>query len=127
MPERKPAAFMSYLRNVDKHDDGYLTILRERLEGEIRVQSGKEFGIFQDVRDIDWGERWQERIREALNEAVFLIPIITRRLPGRTHAVSRTGKTPRSQGSDLAALLHRSRRAEPSHAAPHRPSRQRDC
>jgi parallel beta-helix repeat protein len=75
--KRKPAAFMSYVRFVDEHDEGRLTLFRERLSAEVRVQTGEGFPIFQDRKDILWGQNWKERIEESLDEVTFLIPIIT--------------------------------------------------
>jgi hypothetical protein len=60
----EPAAFMSYARFNDVHDDGQLTALRQRLAAEVRVQTGREFVIFQDRADIAWGQNWAERIEE---------------------------------------------------------------
>ena len=74
---RQPAAFMSYVRFVDQHDDGQLTQFRERLAAEVQVQTGEEFAIFQDRNDIAWGQNWQARIDEALDAVTLLIPIIT--------------------------------------------------
>ena len=54
---RQPAAFMSYVRFNDQHDDGQLTQFRERLAAEVRVQTGEEFAIFQDRNDIAWGQK----------------------------------------------------------------------
>jgi F-box protein 11 len=71
----KPAAFMSYAHSDDKH--GHLTQFRERLSDEVRVQIGEEFLIFQDRKDLQWGENWKERIKESIDEVTFLIPIIT--------------------------------------------------
>jgi cobaltochelatase CobT len=76
-PSRNPIAFLSYVRDDDAHDLGNVTKFRERLEGEVKVQSGQRFEIFQDRNDIRWGQHWQERIVESLTEATFLIPIIT--------------------------------------------------
>jgi F-box protein 11 len=68
---------MSYVRFDDKHDQGQLTTFRERLSGEIQVQTGEEFHIFQDRKDIQWGQQWQERIDDSLDEVTFLIPILS--------------------------------------------------
>ncbi|MGI5411088.1 right-handed parallel beta-helix repeat-containing protein [Streptomyces chartreusis] len=76
MPGR-PAAFMSYVRFNDEHDDGLLTQLRERLGTEVRAQTGEEFSIFQDRNDVAWGQNWQLRIDEALDEVTLLLVIIT--------------------------------------------------
>jgi hypothetical protein len=72
-----PAAFMSYVRLDDAHDDGQLTTFRERLSAEIRMQTGEHFPIFQDRNDISWGQNWQRRINEALAEVTLLLVIVT--------------------------------------------------
>jgi cobaltochelatase CobT len=77
MPSRNPIAFLSYVRDDDAHDLGAVTKFRERLEGEVKVQSGQRFEIFQDRNDIRWGQFWQERISQSLSDVTFLIPIIT--------------------------------------------------
>jgi F-box protein 11 len=71
------AAFMSYVRFDDDHDDSQLTQFRERLSAEVRVQTGEELLIFQDRNDIAWGESWQRRIDEALDAVTLLIVVIT--------------------------------------------------
>jgi parallel beta-helix repeat protein len=73
----QPAAFMSYVRFNDQHDDGQLTQFRERLSAEVRVQTGEEFLIFQDRNDIAWGQNWQQRLDEALDAVTLLLVIIT--------------------------------------------------
>ena len=73
----KPVAFMSYVRLDDQHEAGRLTQFRERLSGEVRMQTGEAFDIFQDRNDIAWGQQWKKRIDESLDAVTFLIPIIT--------------------------------------------------
>jgi len=72
----KPAAFMSYARS---DDDRFrrLTQFREDLSAEVQRQIGEEFPIFQDRKDILWGQNWKKRIGESIEEVTFLIPIIT--------------------------------------------------
>lgn len=77
MPNRDPLAFLSYVRDDDAHDRGRISNLRAHLEGEVRIQTGHPFSIFQDRNDINWGEQWRERIGEAIDSISFLIPIIT--------------------------------------------------
>src|SRR5262245_52696207 len=72
-----PRAFFSYVRQVDDHDGGRLSRLRERLQGEIRVQTGLKVEIFQDIRELNWGDHWQERLRDAAAGSLFLIPVVT--------------------------------------------------
>jgi parallel beta-helix repeat protein len=78
-----PAAFMSYVRFDDAHEDGQLSAFRERLAGEIRIQTGHEFPIFQDRNDIAWGQNWRQRIEETLDEVTLLLVIVT---PGLFHS-----------------------------------------
>ncbi len=73
----EPAAFMSYVRFNDEHDDGQLSAFRERLSTEVRAQTGEEFPIFQDRNDIAWGQGWQQRIDETLDAVTLLLVIIT--------------------------------------------------
>jgi F-box protein 11 len=75
--KKKPIAFMSYVRFEDQHENGRLTEFCERLSGEVRMQTGEEFPIFQDRNDITWGQQWQQRIDESLDAGTFLIPIVT--------------------------------------------------
>jgi hypothetical protein len=71
------AAFLSYAHRDDEHDNGRITEFGKRLSGEVRVQTGEEFSIFQDRRDIEWGENWHKRIKEVIDATTFLIPILT--------------------------------------------------
>jgi formylglycine-generating enzyme required for sulfatase activity len=76
--EEPPVAFLSYTNSLDEHEGGRITRLRRRLEGEVRERTGNyKFRIFQDRIDIKWGQDWRRRITEALDEAMFLIPVIT--------------------------------------------------
>lgn len=77
MNRSSPAAFMSYVRFEDDHNYGRLSELCRLLSAEVRVQTGEEFHIFQDRKDIGWGESWRRRIDESLDAVTFLIPVIT--------------------------------------------------
>jgi parallel beta-helix repeat protein len=68
---------MSYVRFDDSHEDGQLSAFRERLAGEIRIQTGREFPIFQDRNDIAWGQNWRQRIEQALDEVTLLLVVVT--------------------------------------------------
>ena len=73
----QPAAFLSYARFNDQHDDGWISKFCERLSAEVRVQLGEEFPIFQDRKDIAWGQSWQKRIDQTLDAVTLLVVIIT--------------------------------------------------
>jgi parallel beta-helix repeat protein len=73
--ERKPAAFLSY-SHADT-DVERVTEFRKQLSQEVAKQIGEEFLIFQDEDGVQWGDNWQERIEESLDEVTFFIPVIT--------------------------------------------------
>jgi len=75
MPES--IAFLSYTRFDNTHDEDRIARFCERLSGEVKMQTGQTFPIFRDRKDIKRGHRWRERIEEGLDEAVFLIPLLT--------------------------------------------------
>ena len=75
MGHRQPVAFLSYVRSDDAH--GHLTQFCEGLSAEVKMQTGEEFSIFQDIKDINWGQNWKEILENTLDEVIFLIPIIT--------------------------------------------------
>ena len=66
---------MSYVHQDDKYER--LTTFRALLSDEVQIHTGEEFPIFQDRKDIQWGQNWKERIEESLDNVTFLIPIIT--------------------------------------------------
>ncbi|MFL6674114.1 MAG: right-handed parallel beta-helix repeat-containing protein [Massilia sp.] len=74
---KSPIGFMSYVRFDDEHENGRLTEFCKRLSGEVRLQTGEQFEIFQDRNDITWGQQWKNRIVDCIDAGMFLIPIIT--------------------------------------------------
>lgn len=72
---RQSAAFLSYARSDD--DDERITMLRRRLEAEIRKQTGEVFPIFQDREDIFVGEQWRDRVQNSINGSTLLFAVVT--------------------------------------------------
>jgi hypothetical protein len=72
--------FLSYARDDDEDSNGALSALREKIQRELRAQLGRssrDFRIWQDTEAIPAGALWAEEIKQAINQAVFFIPIIT--------------------------------------------------
>ncbi|HEX5547682.1 MAG TPA: TIR domain-containing protein [Ktedonobacterales bacterium] len=68
---------MSYAHMNDRHDNNYLSRFRDRLEGEVRVQLGKnDFHLFQDRTHITTGQQWAERIAHYLSQSAIFVPIL---------------------------------------------------
>ncbi len=75
--ENSYKAFFSYVRQNDQHDGRKLSALRRLIEMEVWAQTAESFELFQDQDDIEWGEDWQKRIKQALDKSKFLIAVIT--------------------------------------------------
>jgi F-box protein 11 len=73
----EPVGFFSYVHDDDGHEGGRLTLLHGRLEGEVRLQTGEQFRVFLDRRDIRWSQQWKKHVDGSLDTAVFLFPVIT--------------------------------------------------
>src|SRR6516164_6931649 len=72
--------FFSYSREDDEGSGGRLSKLRERIQEELRGQLGRtkrDFRLWQDKTAIAHGELWEDRIKTAIAESAFFIPIIT--------------------------------------------------
>ena len=72
-----PAAFLSYARFDDQFSDGKISKFREALSQAFQSQTGRAIAVFQDNKDIRWGEHWPTRLEQALAETTVLIPILT--------------------------------------------------
>jgi tetratricopeptide (TPR) repeat protein len=72
-----PLAFLSYAHFNNIADNGAISAFSNDLSNEVKVQTGKDFPIFQDRNDTKWGQNWRARIDKALTSATFFIPIVT--------------------------------------------------
>jgi hypothetical protein len=80
--------FFSYSRRDDRDSGGRLSKLRDAIVRELSSQLGrneKTFQIFQDQQDIPRGALWEKEIENAINRAVFFIPIVTPRAVSSDH------------------------------------------
>jgi hypothetical protein len=69
--------FFSYSRSDDKNSDGGLTLLRERIVKDLRLQLGRELRLWQDKEAIPFGSLWADEIKRAIAESAFFIPIVS--------------------------------------------------
>ena len=58
----KPHAFLSYTRFDDTFTSGGISWLRGKLEQAVQARTGRPFQIFQDVEDIEYGDRWEKNL-----------------------------------------------------------------
>jgi CheY-like chemotaxis protein len=74
----QPQAFLSYTRLDNEFFGGEITSLRKFLELGVKVVTGqRDFGIFQDIDGIEFGQSWQKILDQAIAGARLLMPIIT--------------------------------------------------
>jgi hypothetical protein len=84
----KPLAFLSYHSFNDEVDKGAISAFSLDLSNEVKVQTGKDFPIFQDRKDVKWGEYWSTRIDDGIKSATFFIAILTPGYFKSPHCVS---------------------------------------
>src|SRR6516162_4549877 len=76
------AGFFSYSRDDDDDSRGRLSALRDAIQRELSGQLGlskTNFRLWQDQEAIAFGELWEAKIKEAIEQAVFFIRIVTPR------------------------------------------------
>lgn len=73
----KPIAFLSYASADD--EDGKISEIRGQLDTAYwaHADSTSRESIFQDSIQISWEQDWRTRLSQALDQSVFLIPIVT--------------------------------------------------
>ena len=73
------AGFFSYVRADDEFENRRISRLRERLKKAIRFHSGrKEFHIFQDWKDIGWGEPSERIIAKSIETRSYYFLLLPR-------------------------------------------------
>jgi parallel beta-helix repeat protein len=77
--QKTSAGFWSYVHADDEYERGRIVRLRERLRQSVQFHTGVPFEVFLDKKDIGWGQQWEDRIKNSLNDALLLFPIITPR------------------------------------------------
>ena len=80
--------FFSYSRDDDHDSEGGLTLLRRRIQSELRGQLGrseKTLRLFQDAEAIPPGTLWEGEISGAIEQSAFFIPIISPRVIQSEH------------------------------------------
>jgi hypothetical protein len=74
--------FFSYSREDDEAFRGALSALRDGIHRELSAQLGRSkrnFRLWQDQAAIAPGKLWETEIKNAVQQAVFFIPIVTPR------------------------------------------------
>ena len=64
--------FFSYSRRDDRHSEGALSRLRGRIQGELRLQLGRDFRLWQDTAAIPEGALWEDEIKRAIANRYYL-------------------------------------------------------
>lgn len=75
----RPTGFVSYVHKDDNDAKGRVLNLIREIEAEFSLLTGEDLEIFVDRSSIRWGDRWRDKIDNALQDTTFFIPIITPR------------------------------------------------
>jgi hypothetical protein len=78
MANAEPAAFWSYAHEDNEKSGGAILALAKLISDEYSLLKGEELRMFVDT-DVEWGEEWRQRIKNALVATTFFIPIVTPR------------------------------------------------
>ena len=112
--QRTAAGFWSYVHSDDRYENGRITLLRARLEEAVHFYSGAaDFRIFQDRRDIGWGEKWKRVISGVAGPDTAALPhrhalgLLQQPSAERNPGLPGTANRPRSRRPDPAGLLRR--------------------
>jgi TIR domain len=78
--------FFSYSRRDDKDFRGSLFALRVEIQRELSaLLAHRNFHLWQDQDAIDPGELWKSKIKSAIEQSAFFIPIVTPRAVTSAH------------------------------------------
>ena len=70
--------FFSYSRTDNESLGGVLRGLRDELQAGLqRILGERDLEIFLDEEGIQFGQEWQQRLDQAIDEAVFLFPVMS--------------------------------------------------
>lgn len=71
--------FWSYSRADALHEGSRINVLRNEINAELGLLLGDEVGLFVDTNEIRIGDNWRIGLFEALQNAAFMMPILTPR------------------------------------------------
>jgi hypothetical protein len=75
--------FFSYSREDDEDSEGRLSALPDAIQRELSARLGRsrrrDFRLWQDQEAIAYGELWESKVKEGIEQSVFFIPIVTPR------------------------------------------------
>jgi hypothetical protein len=72
--------FWSYVHADNDGMHGAILRVAQHLQDEYGViTGGSDLDLFLDTMKLKWGDKWRDRIREAIQDSTFFIPIVTPR------------------------------------------------
>jgi TIR domain-containing protein len=71
--------FISYTRMDNEIHDGVVDRFKREVSGRFEAATGSRLEVFLDRESIGWGERWRDKISEAIMGSTLFVPIITMR------------------------------------------------
>jgi TIR domain len=71
--------FISYTHDDNDDHDAVVDRLKKEMAGRFEAATGSRLEVFLDRESIGWGERWRDRIADAIAGSTLFVPIITMR------------------------------------------------
>ena len=93
--------FWSYLREDDQGERGRISELANDVVEQYKMITGEQIEVFLDKKDIEWGDKWRQKIDDNLKLVEFFIPVITPRYfnsPSCRHELSQFLRNARRLG-----------------------------
>ena len=71
--------FWSYVRKDDEAESGRISKLAKDVVDQYELLTGDAIELFLDQDEIQWGDKWREKIDSRLASVAFFIPVLTPR------------------------------------------------
>jgi len=71
--------FFSYVHEDDSAEQGRIRRLFDDIVNEYQILTSDTVEVFIDKNEINWGDKWKDKIYQYINKAIFFIPILTPR------------------------------------------------
>lgn len=70
--------FWSYVHADDDAHYGAVSRLADHLAAQYKSETGgRDLELFRDSAELKWGDNWRQKIKEAIAESAYFIPIVT--------------------------------------------------
>lgn len=73
----QPVGFVSYVHKDNERTKGRMLGVVQEIADEFSLITGEDLEIFVDRTSLEWGDKWRDKINNALQDTTFFIPLVT--------------------------------------------------